>query len=52
MLLPIQYTSGKDEVPFTLYDYQSSRSGVHASSFLTNFSGYLHCDGYAGYNGI
>lgn len=36
--------------PIILYDYQPSRSGDNASRFLNGFKGYLHTDGYSGYN--
>ena len=32
-----------------LYDYRNSRSGHCAQDYLAGFSGYLHVDGYAGY---
>ena len=33
-----------------LYDYQPSRSGENAARYLEGFRGYLHTDGYSGYN--
>lgn len=39
-----------DEKPVVLYDYQSSRNGDHAVTFLKDFKGYVHSDGYSGYN--
>jgi len=33
-----------------IYDFNKSRSGDVAKKFLGDFSGYLHTDGYAGYN--
>ena len=36
--------------PIILYDYQPSRSGDNAIRFLKGFQGYLHTDGYSGYN--
>lgn len=33
-----------------LFDYHNSRSGQCAVDFLGNYSGYLQCDGYAGYH--
>lgn len=39
-----------DEKPVVLYDYQSSRNGNHAVTFLKDFKGYVHSDGYSGYN--
>ncbi len=45
------YTTGNDgKEPIVLYDYQPSRKGDCASSFLEGFHGMLHCDGYQGYN--
>lgn len=45
------YGSGNDELPpIRLYDYQPSRGGYHAEEFLKEFSGYLTCDGFGGYN--
>ena len=36
--------------PVVLVDYDSSRSGQTAHGLLETFSGYLICDGYAGYS--
>ena len=36
--------------PIVLCEYQPSRSGENARSFLSGFKGYLHTDGYAGYD--
>ena len=33
-----------------LYDYQPSRNGDCAADFLKDFNGYVHSDGYSGYN--
>ena len=45
------YRSGNDgKKPIVLYDYQPSRSGDNAVRYLREFKGYLHCDGYSGYN--
>ena len=45
------YRTGNDgKAPIVLYDYQPSRNGDHAATFLKNFKGYVHSDGYAGYN--
>ena len=35
-----------------LFDYQETRSGEHPKAFLRGYSGYLHVDGYSGYNNI
>ena len=45
------YRTGKhSERQIVIYDYNKSRSGDVAKKFLGDFSGYLHTDGYAGYN--
>lgn len=38
------------KAPIVLYDYRPSRNGDHAVNFLKDFKGYVHSDGYAGYN--
>jgi len=38
------------EQPIVLYDYQATRAGQHAKTFLQGFSGYLQVDGFAGYH--
>ena len=38
--------------PIVLYDYEVGRSGEFAKKFLSGFSGYLHCDGWAGYDKV
>lgn len=43
-------TGNDDKAPVILYDYQPSRNGDHAASFLKDFNGYVHSDGYSGYN--
>jgi transposase len=45
------YTTGNDgKESIVLYDYQPSRKGTCASSFLEGFHGMVQCDGYQGYN--
>ena len=45
------YRSGEDgKSPVILYDYQPSRNGDHAVAFLKDFKGYVHSDGFSGYN--
>ncbi|WP_373485122.1 IS66 family transposase [Acetobacterium malicum] len=45
------YRTGNDEKPpIILYDYQKSKSGENALNCLKGFNGFLHSDGYAGYN--
>ena len=47
------YRTGEtDEKPIILFDYQATRGGFHAAEYLTGFSGYLHTDGYAGYEKV
>lgn len=43
-------TGNDDKAPVILYDYQPSRNGDHAAAFLKDFKGYVHSDGYSGYN--
>lgn len=45
------YRTGNDgKAPVILYDYKPSRSGENAAGFLQDFKGYVHSDGYSGYN--
>ncbi|MBC7325412.1 MAG: IS66 family transposase, partial [Moorella sp. (in: Bacteria)] len=44
------YRTGRDGPSIILYDYQTTRAGKHPRRFLTGFKGYLHVDGYTGYN--
>ncbi|MBM7684271.1 transposase, partial [Pullulanibacillus pueri] len=46
------YRTGRESSPIVLYDYQQTRASKHPRRFLANFQGYLHVDGYAGYNGM
>jgi transposase len=46
------YLTGKSDDPIALYEYQETRSTKHPRAFLSGFKGYLHTDGYAGYQGI
>ena len=47
------YRTGEtDEKPIILFDYQATRGSFHAAEYLTGFSGYLHTDGYAGYEKV
>ena len=47
------YRTGMDGLPpIVLYDYQPGRSGEYPKKFLEGFYGYLHTDGYAGYNQV
>jgi transposase len=46
------YRSGQDGPPIVLYDYQETRGAEHPKRFLEGFRGYLHVDGYVGYEGM
>ncbi len=47
------YRTGKyDITPMVLFDYQPGRNGEYAKDFLKGYKGYLHVDGYAGYNKV
>jgi len=46
------YRTGRDGPPIILYDYQMTRAGEHPKKFLSGFKGYLHVDGYSGYDGL
>jgi len=43
-------TSGDAESPIIIYEYQPNRRAENPETFLKNFSGYLHADGYDGYH--
>ena len=45
-------TSGCTDNPIVLYDYRPNRKAENAESFLKEFKGYLHTDGYKAYRGI
>jgi transposase len=46
------YRTGREDAPIILFDYQPTRGKEHPTKFLAGFKGYLHVDGYAGYNGV
>ena len=47
------YTTGAtSQRPVALYEYQPTRSSSSPKAFLADFSGYLHTDGYAGYDAL
>lgn len=46
------YRSGREGPHIVLYDYQTTRAGKHPKRFLEGYKGYLHTDGYDGYNGM
>jgi transposase len=41
---------GDDAQPFTLFDFQPGRDQQRPAQFLLDFPGWIHSDGYAGYN--
>ena len=43
-------TSGCADAPIVLYEYQSNRKAENVERFLSDFSGWLHADGYQGYH--
>lgn len=46
------YRSGRGGPPIVLYEYQQTWSQQHPIEFLKRFEGYLHVDGYVGYNNV
>ncbi len=48
-----QFCTGKESLhPIVYYHHDESRSGEVPKDFLKDFTGYLHCDGYTGYNAL
>lgn len=43
-------TGSHSQNPVVLYLHNESRAGTFPKKVLKDFSGYLHCDGYQGYN--
>lgn len=43
------YRGGPPDRRAIVYDYQQSRAGIHARTFLQGFKGYLQTDCYSGY---
>lgn len=46
------YRSGRYGPAIVLFDYQPTRKGENAKRFLTDFAGFLHVDGFAGYHDV
>lgn len=47
------YCNGKiNSRSIVVFKYKDNRRGENPAEFLKNFSGYLICDGYAGYNAV
>jgi transposase len=45
------YHTGRDaEKQVALFEYQPTRESKHPQKFLSGYAGFLHVDGYAGYN--
>jgi transposase len=45
------YHTGRDSKKHVaLFEYQPTREGKHPQKFLAGYAGFLHVDGYAGYN--
>ena len=43
------YRGGDPAKPSIVYEYQETRGGYHAQTFLAGFKGYLQTDAYSGY---
>ena len=47
------YTTGKyEDKKIVLYNYRQGRSGKYAREFLGDYTGYIHCDGWTGYDKV
>jgi len=46
------FRTGRVGLPIIMYEYQTTRASKHPCKFLTGFKGYIHVDGYPGYNNI
>ena len=46
------YRTGREGPACILFDYQTTRSSKHPQSFLKEFEGKLHTDGYIGYESL
>lgn len=46
------YASSNYDDDIVLYEYTANRAGKNAKAFLQDFKGYLHVDGYTGYNQV
>ena len=47
------YQSSKDaSEQIALYQYKPTRAGENARKFLEGYHGFMHCDGYEGYNKV
>lgn len=46
------YRGGPKEKPSLVFEYQETRGGYHAQTFLSEFTGYLQTDAYSGYHWV
>lgn len=46
------YRTGYEDPAIILFEYQTTRANKHPRRFLESFKGYMHVDGYPGYNGL
>jgi transposase len=46
------FMPGEQHNPYIVFEYHPTRSGEVANEFFKNFTGYLQCDGYSGYNSL
>ena len=46
------YATSMYDVPIYIYEHKISREEIHPQEFLKNYSGYLVCDDYPGYENI
>jgi transposase len=46
------YRTGRIGPPIVLFEYQQTRGSKHPKRFLEGYRGFLHVDGYVGYDGL
>lgn len=46
------FAGGPPDKQCVVYEYHPTRAGRVAHQFFTGYQGYLHCDGYAGYDAL
>lgn len=46
------FAGGEASQRCTVYEYHPMRGGAVAKAFFKDYTGYLHCDGYAGYDDL
>ena len=46
------YRTGREGPPIIMFDYRTTRASKHPQRFLKDFQGYLHVDGYLGYDSL